>query len=157
MNRMMDEQAGETKLSVWPMYLVAGVIVTLSLLMSISLAVLLVSTYYDKVPYKSSFPTALASLLRLIPYSLWSALGLSAAWGLIRLRAWGWWCAVAWVAGALGWLLFALITQDISLAVDSLWPALSFFFLLSALFIFVIWALVARRRVFFPLNPEVEE
>ena len=132
MNRDREAQETRSRPSVWPVYLAAGVIVTLSLMVALI--------------------RPLASLLGIIPYLLWAASGLLAACGVTRLRAWGWRCAVVWAVIGFGWLVFActIVLEHISAVSGFAWLGLALFLLFPALFLLVISALVVRRCVSFP-------
>ena len=99
-------------------------------------------------------------LLWVFPLSILSAmpmLGFVTAWGLVRLRPWGWWCAVVWVS------IFA--------AGSALFVSLGFFilpgpskpdeyvdaFLLLITIVLLIRLLATRRQLFFPPKPAGEE
>ncbi len=161
MNTLGGTDEGRARPSVWPVYVAAGVIGLLSVQLWYSAFGLLVLAY--------------------TPYAICPALsgffGFLTSWGLVRLRPWGWWCAVVWsiiFIALFGFvfseaphlnlaaiIVYALIARlpvplmvtaaEITRGVTN--PSVRW----SAFIILVVVPLATRRRLFFPPKPEGEE
>jgi len=146
--------------SVWPVY-VAAVIVALhgGFLSVSSLGILAV--FVAGAIFGADLPAGMRGVhtvvtliaLRRFAYGLF---GLLTTIGLVRLRAWGWWCAVLWTAiGAYHGIvsiigLVRLPPPPVAIFVIFGVPAVVAIAL-------VIWTLATRRQLFFPPKPEGAE
>ncbi len=139
--------------SVWPVYLVAGIIGAVSLLV---LRIQLVVPWGNRVYF--------AGLVILYPWTMYVLFGLLTAWGLLRLRLWGWWCAVVWTivfAAATG---FDEFSREILLGATGLiqFQHIAIMSRLTlglwvAVIVLLVWLLATRRRLFFPPKQEGAE
>ena len=160
MNTLRDTDEGRARPSVWPVYVMSATI----LLDSVS------SYFWDWVPplspmyvahlekFEQLLPCAndFALLMQpLVPYALlfglYGWLGIVAAIGLVQLRYWGWWSAVAWTAGRFLWAIFVGANMP-----SHCW-SISETLLNLALFAMLAWVLATRRQLFFPPKPEGQE
>jgi len=146
MSTLRDTDEGRARPSVWPVYVVAGIIGAVSLLV---LRFELVLSWKTQGPF--------AGLLILFPWTIYVFFGLLTAWGLLRLRVWGWWCAVVWTIGFAAATGFTQPSRDILLeatgltrfdhiATMSRLPLV----LWVATIALLVWPLATRRRLFLP-------
>ncbi len=148
MNTLRDTDEGKPKPSVWPVYLAAAIVGTVSLgLLALALLV-----------GGSSFPPP---RLAALGYGL---LGVIAAVGLVRLRLWGWWCAVVFmsifavlsVVGVIGAILDP--AEDPNAAAFAVIIGGPVCLATIALVALLVRSLGTRRQLFFPhLPPEPRE
>ena len=97
MNTLGDTDEGRARPSVWPVYLVAAVIVAVGVWL-----IYLWLRPSDLPPYDPrlySRSERWAHLLVEVEFWAWVLLGFVAAVGLVGLRLWAWWCAVVFTAG----------------------------------------------------------
>ncbi len=159
MNTLRDTDEGKAKPSVWPVYVMSVVIGLLSL---ISLAwvwlVPWMAQGYTEYPqyFQQLSPGAhqFAHMMqRLVPYAplfgLHGLFGIVTAVAAARLRSWGWWCAVIWLAAYSLWHVF--LTVNLGIAEVSLTASL----VTAAFYGLIIWLLATRRQLFFPAKSKM--
>ncbi len=142
MNTLRDTDKHRARPSVWPVYVVAAIVGSVSL----QVVAGLFSGLYSYSPV-------------VLPVVLF---GFVTIWGLVRLRRWGWWCGAVWtslaIVGLVGLgLAFLATRRDIG---GELFLGFFVFFVglpgLITIALFV-WVLATRRRLFFPPKQEGEE
>jgi len=143
MNTIGDTNEGKARPSVWPVYLAAAGLVYTSF-------------------------CVIVSTIRIGPVAPGGWLGLLGfltAWGLGRLRAWGWWCAVVWTSvftalfglsagGAILHLILDLHSNGLS-ALSSVHPDFMLLWVYLRLveltvIVLLVWVIATRRQLFFP-------
>jgi len=171
MNTLSGTDEGRARPSVWPVYVIAAVVLIVNwgfLIMSIVLAWLGVSGV-EKLGLAIAPPfSTLFGPRGLFVYEFfWFIVAAAAEFGLIGVlagvgltlgRRWGWWCGVLWasmLAECLGWhvLTYLESSGDQRVLGDLTTLIIPGVVLLALL----IWTLVTRRRLFFPPKPEGEE
>ncbi len=154
MNPLSDTDEGRTKPSVWPVYVMSGIIGLFSLsFLSWVWFVPMMAHAYAEYPqhFQQLSPGAhdVARLTqRLVPYALlfgvYGLFGVVTAIGAALFRSWGWWSAVAWTTAQFLWNLFLRMNMP-----THCWDAWGILF--SLVFCgFLVWVLATRRRLFFP-------
>lgn len=131
MNTPGDAHEVTARPSLWPVYLAAAIVLVISLRLLTDIAKILIGGYYSGPPHVVA------------AYAAYALLGVLATWGLVWRRPWGWWSAVVWTVIFVGFAVRSTIPKYIRVygAVLKWW--------LSAIAVLV-WALVTRRRLFFP-------
>ena len=151
MNTLGDTDEGRARPSVWPVYVMSAIIGLFSL---IGLGWVWLVPWMAQMPAEiyqqlDAGPQGFVRLMqRLAPYApvfgLHGLFGIVTAVAAVRLRAWGWWCAVAWVGAYSLW--HAFVAANIGIAEASLTASL----ITVAFYGLIIWTLATRRRLFFP-------
>ena len=125
--------------SLWPVYVPAATMVVSSLFL---LVVTMVSAHAPAVEQSAVAAHVLFALIT--------------AWGLIGLRPWAWWCAVAW-AISLGWaatpalrIVRALSSERAAEHLGWMLLPMGCMMVVLAVLGLVGWALLTRRPLFFP-------
>ena len=150
MNTLSDTDEGRARPSVWPVYLV-GVIIGLYSVGFLGYAVLFplsASIAREAASYASpealpgiQFHIALAAYAPL--FAVCGLFGVVTAVGLVRLRPWGWWCAVLWIVIYAAYYILGVIAAPVPMPMWSIAACVATIALL-------VWPLATRRRLFFP-------
>ena len=154
MSTPRDTDESRSKPSVWPVYVAAGMVGVIGLnVLSLGILGGLVSQDTDVEGLAGGVLSGLAGALGAL-----GVLGVLVAWGLFRLRPWAWWCVVLSIFVLIWWplcvglfmfVVFPDVVRDTRMGegfVASLVVAVP-----------LLWALVTRQQLFFPLKPEGEE
>ncbi len=126
MNTLSDTDEGRASPSVWPVYVTAVMIGVLSLIFLGPIAI------------------SATGLFRL--YAVYGLFGIVTVVGVVRLRSWGWWTALIWVAIYAAILVWGTVLTS-RLGAPPGWGA---FPVLGLQVGFFAWFLATRRRLFFP-------
>ncbi len=156
MNTLGGTDEGRARPSVWPVYVVAVVILVVGLW--------LLFQFVDHLSFLVSEGIPLDLKSDLLPLLLCVSIGLFGwvtAWGLVWLRSWGWWCAAVWAG------IFAVGLVSLGFGCLDLWnigetgPLFFFIVLVAPLglvaIVLLIRLLESRRQLFFPPKPAGEE
>ena len=161
MNTLRDTDEGKPRPSVWPVYVMSGIIGLLSLSFLVFIGLVpwwehVYAEYPERFQHLPPSPQQFADMLqRLVPYAplfaLYGLFGIVTAVATAELRSWGWWCAVIWLAAYFVYQIFMTVSLGMSKG------SLAGIPMTTACFCLIIWALVTRRQLFFPPKPEGEE
>jgi len=155
----------------WPVYLAVvpiGFVAITALLLGLREASYISETKGDLLfdPDSRTMSVSAPSPNMLVFYVSVGAFGVVTAYGLLRLRRWGWWCAIVWAgiftAGA-AWacragLRIVLDPTRVEAEMGPMSPGFAFAYGVTVIFIFAVglftsalltWVLVTRRRLFF--------
>ena len=146
MKPLRDTDERRPRPSVWPVYVVAGAVGVVGL-SSLFIGI------WGGLANEDNGGAEFGVFFQLV-----GALELVVAWGLFRLRPWAWWCVVLSIFVLIWWplcvglfmfVVFPDVVRDTRMGegfVASLVVAVP-----------LLWALVTRQQLFFPLKPEGEE
>ena len=126
MNTLSDTDEGKARPSVWPVYVTAAIIGVLSILFLGPVAI------------------SATGLYRL--YAVYGLFGIVAVVGVVRLRSWGWWAALIWVAVYTAIVVWGTVFTA-RLGYPQGWRVLLVF---GPQVGFCAWFLATRRQLFFP-------
>ena len=158
MNTLRDTEEGRARPSVWPVYVAAGVV---------GLASLYISTWAagSFMRYPALVEDIVGGQLERLYQVIGGPLGLLSAYGLARLRRWGWVCGWLWVPiSAVLWVMRgweegcdAAMSRIQGLPAQTHigWAVFAWVWLVAI--VLLMCALVARRPLFFPPKPEAAE
>jgi len=131
--------------SVWPVYVVAAVIG------AVSIPVLFLLVEWLRTPREEG-QGVLAYWRPVLLITSIGLFGFVTAWGLVRLRLWGWWCAVVWTI--MPTAVLVLICGSLLEPTDSPSLGLLVFLFVAPLglvaIVLLVWVLATRRQLFFP-------
>ncbi len=126
MNTLSDTDEGRARPSVWPVYVTVAIIGVVSLMFLGPVAI------------------SATGLYRL--YAVYGLFGVVTVVGVVRLRSWGWWTALIWVAIYAAILVWGTVLRS-KIGAPLGWGALLVF---GPQVGFFAWFLATRRRLFFP-------
>ena len=145
MNTLRDTAEGRARPSVWPVYLAAAVIGAVS----IPVLFLLVECLRTAAEEGEGVLVYWRPFLWITSIGLF---GFVTAWGLVRLRLWGWWCTVVWTS--ISTAVLVLICAMLLAPTDSPSLGVLVFLFVAPLglvaIVLLVWVLATRRRLFFP-------
>ena len=161
MKPLRDTDERRPRPSVWPVYVMSGIIG----LFSLSFLVLpwfapMVAHMYAEYPeaFQGLSPDVhqVADMMQqLSPYAVlfgvYGLFGIATAIGVAFFRSWSWWCAIVWGAGQLLWDFLRSVNWPMYRG--DIWGIL----ITVVLLVLLVWPLATRRQLFFPPKPEREE
>ena len=162
MNTPIDTNKDRATPSVWPVYVAAAVVVAVGAYLILPWLTFGDCTCFGRTPPIKRFLTWLAQYELWMPSVVWGLLGFVAAYGLVGLRPWGWWCTVLFAVTCTAWggLLLSDTIVVFVFAPETAGPTADYIIEITRwLVVGVMLAVVllTRRRLFFPPKPEGEE
>ncbi len=157
MNTLGDPDEDRARPSVWPVYVMAGVIGLCGILYLVAV------WERNQEMLMRLRDNGLLLITIFVVGGLPGYLSIATAYGLLRLRPWGWWCAGTWTvvvgcttgSGVLDGAVVVLRGPPLASCIIS--PELIGFLLGWVLLMaLLVWTLATRRRLFFPPKPEDE-
>ncbi len=170
MTTLSDTDEGRARPSVWPVYVAAGVVLIAGVWILVASGIVLLALITVGLEQPRPVPAWFGGLY-VLASTAYGLFGVITAIGMIRLRPWAWWCALAWL-----WVFISsgfLVLADAAFVAGSymddfpMFPAdarrdaeLTFslggpVWLITV--VLLIWTLSTRRRLFFPPKPAGEE
>ncbi len=137
MNTPRDTDERRARPSVWPVYVVAALLGSLGLF---SVAIGAVLLFFSPGHWRWG-------LGYFVPVGVFDIV---VAYGLLRLRRWGWWCGIVWLCYGVLCSLWIVLSKQYML-VDTGPPApLSGIVIALLTAGLAVWILATRRQLFFP-------
>ncbi len=153
MNTFGDTDEGRARPSVWPVYVMSALVGLYTipwLLIALLFAALGPGKGTWSGPRIGELSDGALQFIALLLVACLGLFGIITVYGASKLRPWGWWFVIVWLALYSAWVacFYAL----------GLEPAPSWIEMLlgCVLLALIVWPLVTRRRLFFPPKPEGE-